>query len=308
MHPSPLGRRLPYVGRFAPTPSGPLHLGSLVTAMASWLDARAVEGVWLVRIEDLDTPRNVPGADQEIIATLATFGMVADKPVTWQSQSLPDYWHALEKLEAQELVYRCTCTRREIAESPLLTGGIAIYPGTCRTRSKAPESQARGAWRVKVADQEICFEDRYRGQMCQHLGRAVGDFVLRRADGTVTYQLAVVVDDAKHGITHVVRGADLIDSTPRQVYLQSKLALPPVRYWHVPVVQNQQGEKLSKQTGASALNRSSPLLELRHAAQHLGLGVIDENSVDRFWQQALLRFREQQAERLAARNQLAGEI
>jgi glutamyl-Q tRNA(Asp) synthetase len=307
VHPSPLSRRLPYVGRFAPTPSGPLHLGSLVTAMASWLDARAVEGVWLVRIEDLDTPRNVPGADQDIIATLAAFGMVADKPVTWQSQSLPDYWHALEKLEANNLVYRCTCTRREIAESPLAAGGIAVYPGTCRTKSAAPASQARGAWRLKVDDEEICFHDRYQGQICQHLARAVGDFVLRRSDGTVTYQLAVVVDDAKQGITHVVRGADLIDSTPRQLYLQTKLALPALRYWHVPVVQNQQGEKLSKQTGAGALNRSSPLPELRHAALHLGLGAIDETSVGRFWRQALLRFREQQAERVALRAQFAGE-
>ena len=296
-----------YVGRFAPTPSGPLHLGSLVTAMASWLDARAVDGVWLVRIEDLDTPRNVPGADQDIIATLAAFGMVADKPVTWQSQSLPDYWHALEKLEAKQLVYRCTCTRREIAESPLAAGGIAVYPGTCRSRAMAPAGQGRGAWRVKVEDQEICFTDRYQGRICQHLARAVGDFVLRRADGTVTYQLAVVVDDAKQGITHVVRGADLIDSTPRQVYLQTELALPSIRYWHVPVVQNQQGEKLSKQSGATALNRSSPLHELRHAALHLGLGAMDETSVDRFWRQALLRFREQQAERVAARAQFAGE-
>ncbi len=306
MHPSPLGRRLSYVGRFAPTPSGPLHLGSLVTAMASWLDARAVDGLWLVRIEDLDTPRNLPGADQDIISTLATFGMVSDKPVTWQSQSLPDYWHALERLEAEGLVYRCTCTRREIAESPLAAGGIAIYPGTCRSRSKAPAGEARGAWRLKVDDDEICFTDRYQGPICQHLARAVGDFVLRRADGTVTYQLAVVVDDAKQGITHVVRGADLIDSTPRQVYLQSKLSLPPVRYWHVPVVQNQQGEKLSKQTGAMALDRSAPLAELRHAALHLGLGAIDEQSVDRFWRQALLRFREQQAERVGSRVQFAG--
>jgi glutamyl-Q tRNA(Asp) synthetase len=275
--------------------------------MASWLDARAVDGVWLLRIEDLDTPRNVPGAGQDIIATLATFGMVADKPATWQSQSLPDYWHALEQLDHNGLVYRCTCTRREIAESPLAAGGIAVYPGTCRSRSTVAAGEARGAWRLKVEDEEICFTDRYQGSICQHLARAVGDFVLRRADGTVTYQLAVVVDDAKHGITHVVRGADLIDSTPRQVYLQSKLALPPVRYWHVPVVQNQQGEKLSKQTGASALNRSSPLPELRHAARHLGLGAIEETSVERFWRQALLRFREQQAERVAQRVQFAGE-
>jgi glutamyl-Q tRNA(Asp) synthetase len=265
--------------------------------MASWLDARIVDGSWLIRIEDLDSPRNVPGADQDILKILAEYGMVSDKPVTWQSQSLPDYWRALERLEVAHLVYRCTCTRREIAESQTTRSGIAVYPGTCRERQSL--SDDRGAWRIKVASKTICFQDRARGEVCQHLSEEIGDFVLRRADGIVSYQLAVVVDDAKAGVTHVVRGADLLDSTPRQIYLQDCLGLPQPRYWHVPVVENDLGEKLSKQTGATALPESPDgiLASLSVAARHLGLGTITETSRERFWRQALLRFRDQQAER-----------
>jgi glutamyl-Q tRNA(Asp) synthetase len=263
-----------YRGRFAPSPTGPLHFGSLVSALASWLDARAHEGAWLVRIEDIDGPRTVPGAADDILATLARFGMQADEALVWQSRRTARYEEALEQLKSTGLVYPCGCTRKEIADSLLhahARNTTLAYPGTCRAglNGKPPR-----AWRLRVPDGDaavIIFDDRWQGEQTQNLATEVGDFVLKRADDQWAYQLAVVVDDADAGITHIVRGADLMDSTARQIYLQRCLGVTTPRYLHVPVVTNELGEKLSKQNGATALDIDKPLEALSAAARHLGL-------------------------------------
>lgn len=272
--------RGPYRGRFAPSPTGPLHIGSLVTALASWLDARVHGGTWLIRIEDIDFQRNVPGADRDILASLETLGLVPDEAPQWQSAHLPRFEAALAQLQAIDRLYPCGCTRREIADSITtvdaqgrLRHQTLIYPGTCRNGLMGRPPRA---WRVRLPEADaatVCFDDRWQGTQCQNLAEAVGDFVLKRADGMWAYQIAVVVDDAAQGITDVVRGADLLDSTPRQIYLQRLLGLPALRYLHVPVVVNAAGEKLSKQTGARAINRSQPLAALTEAARHLGLEI-----------------------------------
>jgi glutamyl-Q tRNA(Asp) synthetase len=240
-----------YAGRFAPSPTGPLHFGSLVAALASWLDARAAGGRWLVRMEDLDAPRTQPGAAAEILATLQALGLDGDAPVVFQSERLFLYEQALGDLKSH--TYWCGCTRREIADSTLglAADGAQIYPGTCRN-GLAPGKAPR-ALRLRVRDETISFTDRVQGLVTQNLAREVGDFVLHRADGQFAYQLAVVVDDGAQGIIDVVRGADLLDSTARQIYLQRLLGLPTPRYLHVPVAVNAAGEKLSKQTGATAI-------------------------------------------------------
>jgi glutamyl-Q tRNA(Asp) synthetase len=284
-----------YIGRFAPSPTGPLHRGSLVAAMASYLDARAHNGRWLVRIEDIDEPRCPPGTAEEILTTLASFGMQADSEVVWQSRRKQLYEAAFARLSSW--VYPCGCTRREIADSRIgiASDGAAVYPGTCR-HCLAPGKTAR-AFRVRVPDAGdpdgvIHFQDRWMGSVTQQLATAVGDFVLKRADGFWAYQLAVVADDADQGITHVVRGADLLDSTPRQIYLQRLLGVPTPAYLHVPVVTNQAGEKLSKQTGAMALDTNAPLVELSRAARFLGLDItIEPETVEAFWQHAIVAWR-----------------
>lgn len=275
-----------YVGRFAPSPTGPLHRGSLAAALASYLDARVHRGRWLVRIEDIDEARSVPGTAETILRCLQALGMQWDGDVVWQSRRKPLYEAAFDRLAAQ--VYPCGCTRREIADSRIGVAGdgAAVYPGTCRA-GLAPGRTAR-AFRLRVPDDAcITFEDRWSGKQTQCLAAEVGDFVLKRADGFWAYQLAVVVDDAQQGVTDVVRGADLLDSTPRQIHLQRLLDLPTPRYLHVPVVVNAVGEKLSKQTGAQPLDLERPLEELRAAAQFLGLDVADAQSPDRFWERAL---------------------
>jgi glutamyl-Q tRNA(Asp) synthetase len=243
-----------YVGRFAPSPSGPLHFGSLAAAAASWLDARAARGRWLLRIEDLDAPRAQPGAADDILRGLERFGFTWDGPVLYQSLRGARYEAALEKLQAS--TYWCGCTRREVADSALglAADGAQIYPRTCR--SGLPAGRAARALRLDVGQHTVSFVDRVQGPREQDLAREVGDFVLYRADGQVAYQLAVVVDDAEQGVTDVVRGADLIDSTGRQIHLQRLLGYPQPRYLHVPVAVNASGEKLSKQTGAPALHPS----------------------------------------------------
>ncbi|MFM0732294.1 tRNA glutamyl-Q(34) synthetase GluQRS [Paraburkholderia sediminicola] len=263
-----------YRGRFAPSPTGPLHFGSLVSALASWLDARAHGGAWLVRIEDIDGPRTVPGAAEEIRSTLERFGMHADEPPLWQSHRIARYQEALEQLKAAGLVYPCGCTRKEIADSLLYAHArntTLAYPGTCRNGLHGKPARA---WRLRVPDGDaavITFEDRWQGKQTQNLATEVGDFVLRRADDQWAYQLAVVIDDADADITHIVRGADLMDSTARQIYLQRCLGVPTPAYLHVPVVTNDQGEKLSKQNGATALDNDKPLEALNAAARHLEL-------------------------------------
>lgn len=265
-----------YRGRFAPSPTGPLHFGSLVSALASWLDARAHGGTWLVRIEDIDGPRTVPGAAQHILDTLQRFGLRADEPPLWQSTRTGRYAQALDQLMAAGFVYPCGCTRKEIADSLLhahARNTTLAYPGTCRNGLHGKPARA---WRLRVPDGAaavVTFEDRWQGEQTQNLATEVGDFVLRRADDQWAYQLAVVVDDADSGITHIVRGADLMDSTARQIYLQRCLGVPTPRYLHVPVVTNEHGEKLSKQTGATALNCDEPLQALNAAARHLGLNL-----------------------------------
>jgi glutamyl-Q tRNA(Asp) synthetase len=243
-----------YTGRFAPSPTGPLHFGSFLAALASWLDARAARGRWLVRIEDLDGPRERPGAADEILRTLVRFGMEWDGEVLFQSRRAAIYQKALKKLEAS--TYWCGCSRREIADSSLrlAADGAQVYPGTCRA-GLAPGKERR-ALRVRTDGETISFVDRVQGTVEQVLELDVGDFVLLRADGQFAYQLAVVVDDALQEVTNVVRGADLIDSTPRQIRLQRLLGLPTPRYLHLPVALDAGGEKLSKSAGAGALEDS----------------------------------------------------
>lgn len=282
---------MPYIGRFAPSPTGPLHAGSLLTALASYLDARAHQGQWLIRIEDLDEARTVPGAATNIIDTLRDFGMQSDADILWQSARKSRYEQAFARLG--ERVYPCGCSRKEIADSQISVApdGAVIYPGTCR-EGLAPGRLPR-AWRVRMpepgAPQDlITIHDRWQGRLSESLSSTVGDLVLRRADGFWAYQLAVVVDDAEQGVTDVVRGADLLVSTARQVYLQRLLDYPIPRYLHVPVVTNAAGEKLSKQTGASALDRSQPVETLTNAARLLGLDVRPANdSLQAFWEAAV---------------------
>ena len=270
-----------YRGRFAPSPTGPLHLGSLVTALASWLDARAHGGDWLVRIEDIDYPRCVKGADFDILQTLERLGLRPDEAPEWQSRRESLYADALRRLDTSGQLYPCGCSRKEIADSLVHVRErhqTLGYPGTCRNglHGKLPR-----AWRVRVPDgpaATVCFDDRWQGHQCQDLETELGDFVLRRADGLWAYQLAVVVDDAAQGITHIVRGSDLLDSTPRQIHLQHLLGLPTPSYLHVPVVVNAEGEKLSKQSGAQAIDTAAPLAALRMAGAHLGI-VNDETDV-----------------------------
>ena len=280
-----------YTGRFAPSPTGPLHAGSLVAALASYLDARVHQGRWLIRIEDIDEARTVAGAAQDIIDTLRDFGMTSDGEILWQSARKARYAQAFERLGAW--VYPCGCSRKEIADSRISVApdGAAIYPGTCR-HGLAPGRTPR-AWRLRVPEPGtpedlIEIADRWQGTIRESLSATVGDFVLRRADGFWAYQLAVVVDDAEQGITDVVRGADLLESTARQVYLQRRLQWPTPRYLHVPVVTNDAGEKLSKQTGAAALDRSQPVKALLNASETLGLRISPATvTLQAFWEAAV---------------------
>ena len=257
----------PYVGRFAPSPTGPLHFGSLVAALAGWLDARAQGGEWRLRIEDDDAPRTVPGAAEAIARALEALGLHWDGEVSWQGKRLDRYEAALERLRELGLVYRCRCSRKEVADSGLRGIEGAIYPGTCRTLGLGRE--VAGADRFLAAG-SVRFEDRVQGPVDQDVARQVGDFILKRRDGLHAYQLAVVVDDAEEGVTDVVRGADLLQSTPRQILLQRALGLPTPRYFHVPVATNARGEKLSKQTRAVAVDAARPETALREALEFLG--------------------------------------
>jgi glutamyl-Q tRNA(Asp) synthetase len=259
-----------YVGRFAPSPTGPLHFGSLVAAGASWLDARAAGGRWHLRIEDVDTPRTVPGAEDEILRALDDLGLAWDGPVVRQRERTTLYEEALRRLQDHGLVYRCRCSRREIADSGLHGIDGIVYPGTCRG-ARVP-ADVPAAVRFIVPDGTIAFDDRVQGRVIQRLAAEVGDFVVRRRDGLFAYQLAVAVDDAELGVTDVVRGADLLDSTPRQIALQHALGVPTPRYLHVPVAARG-GEKLSKQTLAPAIDPADGPVALRAALAFLGQAV-----------------------------------
>ena len=270
-----------YRGRFAPSPTGPLHAGSLVAALASWLDARAHGGQWLVRIEDLDQPRCVAGTDQRILQQLAACSLHPDTTPQWQSRRHAHYQQALAQLQAQHAVYPCACSRRELAQTAAANGDARsahvrhaelVYPGTCRDGLRG---RAARAWRFRTEKDLLTrWHDRRLGPQQQDVGREVGDFVVLRADGIFAYQLGVVVDDALQGVTHVVRGADLCDNTARQLLLQQALGYPTPRYLHTPLVHGANGEKLSKQNGARPLDTTSPQAawqELQRAAATLGL-------------------------------------
>jgi glutamyl-Q tRNA(Asp) synthetase len=262
----------PYRGRFAPSPTGPLHFGSLVAAIGSYLRARAAGGQWLVRMEDIDPPREMPGAADAILASLEAFGLDWYGPVMFQSSRLGAYETALEHLLSGARAYPCSCSRREIATAAgSRTGGGTghIYPGTCRSGVLRPG--ARTAIRLLASAASIEFVDRIQGRFGQRLDREVGDFVLRRRDGLAAYQLAVVVDDAEQGITEVVRGCDLLDNTPRQIYLQQVLGLPTPDYAHLPIAVNERGEKLSKQTGAVPLDPKLSRQTVFAALRFLGM-------------------------------------
>jgi glutamyl-Q tRNA(Asp) synthetase len=264
-----------YRGRFAPSPTGPLHFGSLVAAVGSYLEARSRGGDWLVRMEDLDRPREVAGAADEILRALEALGFEWDEPVLYQSRRDFAYGEALSKLKRAGTVFPCACTRKDIADSVSAFGSGAkgethelVYPGTCR--EGLPPGREGRAIRVRVEDVVIGFDDALQGRVERNLARACGDFVMRRADGVYAYQLAVVVDDAEQEVTDVVRGADLLDSTPRQIHLQRLLGVPTPNYMHLPVAVNAEGEKLSKQTLAAAIDPAKGAQALADALAFLG--------------------------------------
>lgn len=263
-----------YRGRFAPSPTGPLHAGSLVAALASWLDARAHAGAWLVRIEDVDAPRCVPGAAETILAQLAACGLLPDESPVWQSRRGHLYQQALDRLVSEGSAYPCACSRKDI-EAALAAQGRPhqrhaelVYPGTCRHGLAGRPARA---WRFRTPGGMVAWRDRRLGAQQQDVAQEVGDFILQRADGLWAYQLAVVVDDAQQGITQVVRGEDLADNTARQILLQRALRLPTPGYLHTPLVLGANGEKLSKQNGAQALDTGDPLHVLNAAARVLSL-------------------------------------
>ncbi|WP_455208975.1 tRNA glutamyl-Q(34) synthetase GluQRS [Kaarinaea lacus] len=262
-------RRQPcrYRGRFAPSPTGPLHFGSLVAAMASYLEAKANQGSWLLRVEDLDPPREIPGSVDAIVRTLEIHGLYWDETIMFQSQRHEAYQATIDALRQRGLVYQCSCSRKEIMEQQD-GSGFAIYPGTCRGLPHKLSSQY--AVRVMTESQEVGFHDRIMGYFGHNIGTDVGDFVLRRADGWFAYQLAVVIDDAEQGITDVVRGSDLLDNTPRQIFLQQLFGLPQPGYAHVPVAANPNGEKLSKQTFAQPVDDTTPATNLFNILKFLG--------------------------------------
>ncbi len=277
-----------YRGRFAPSPTGPLHFGSLVAAVASYLQAKNKGGEWQVRMEDLDTPRNVPGAADEILNALETFGFEWDGEVIYQSHRGDIYRATLNQLAAQGATFPCACSRKEIADSSLLGIEGPIYPGICRNGLAAARN-AR-AIRVRVGDTKIEFTDLIQQSIAQNLATEIGDFVLRRADGIVAYQLAVVVDDAAQGITEIIRGADLLASTPRQIFLQRLLGFTSPCYGHLPVATNRAGEKLSKQTLAQAIDVNDSTALLFDALTFLGqapLAELRRSSQKTLWDWAL---------------------
>ena len=274
-----------YIGRFAPSPTGPLHFGSLVAALGSYLQARAHGGQWHVRMEDVDTPRCSPVMADDILRTLAAFGFEWTGAVMYQSQRLAAYRTALQQLQDAGWVYACGCSRLEIADSGVHGIDGLVYPGSCRDgliQGHLPRAQ-----RVRTDDLPLCFDDALQGRVCQRLASEVGDFVLNRADGLFAYQLAVVVDDAALGITEVVRGADLLASTPRQIYLQRLLGLPTPTYLHLPVALNADGQKLSKQTQARALKVDAALPLLCQAMAFLNQPVREDiATLAEFWRWA----------------------
>lgn len=274
-----------YVGRFAPSPTGPLHFGSLLAAVASYLDARKANGHWLLRIEDIDPPREQPGADRLIVEALERYGFEWDGPVSYQSEFNEQHHEAVERLLEEELAYACACSRRDLADEPRGPLGI-IYPGTCR----AGRVQSDVAIRLRTNNDPIEFHDRLQGAQGQRLESESGDFVILRRDGLIAYHLAVVVDDAHQGITDIVRGVDLLASTPRQMYLQRMLDLKSPRYAHIPVVEHPDGSKLSKLTGAPPIPLDRAPATLQTALTALGQqppGTLRNEQIAFIWDWAI---------------------
>lgn len=266
-----------YIGRFAPSPTGPLHFGSLLTAVASYCDAKANHGKWLVRIEDTDIPRIYPNSETHILSCIDAFEFEPDAEIIFQKDRLTIYEQVLDQLKQQHAIYACQCTRK-------MLGSNHIYAGTCRDLNL---DFAEQAIRLKVDDLLICFEDRLQGRQCSNLKDDLGDFVLKRRDGIISYQLAVVVDDYLQGITHVVRGADLLDNTARQIWLGSILNYPSLSYMHLPLAMNDQGQKLSKQNLAQALDVSKASELLQQAILALGQPNVELNQPRIMLQQAV---------------------
>ncbi|MEN4984133.1 tRNA glutamyl-Q(34) synthetase GluQRS [Acinetobacter modestus] len=269
--------RCSYVGRFAPSPTGPLHFGSLITAVASYCDAKANQGKWLVRIEDTDIPRIFPNSETHILSCIDAFQFEPDAEIIFQKDRFEIYEQVLEQLKQSDAIYACQCTRK-------ILGSNHIYAGTCRDLNLEFADQAI---RLKVTDQQICFQDRLQGQLCSNLKYDLGDFVLKRRDGIISYQLAVVVDDYLQGITHVVRGADLLDNTVRQIWLGSLLNYPSLNYMHLPLAMNDQGQKLSKQNLAQALDINQAPELLLQAILALGQSAIELDQPRIMLQQAV---------------------
>ena len=269
-----------YVGRFAPSPTGPLHFGSLITAVASYCEAKAHQGRWLVRIEDTDIPRIYPDSESHILQCIEAFGFQPDAEIIFQKDRLALYEDVIQQLHQLNLVYACQCTRK-------ILGSNHIYAGTCRELALPFEQQAI---RVKVEDVEICFDDALQGHHCSHLAQELGDFVLKRRDGIINYQLAVVVDDYLQGITHVVRGADLLDNTERQIYLGQLLGYPALSYMHLPLAMNDQGQKLSKQNMAHALDLSQAPTLLAQALHALNQPAVEFGQPEHMLQQAITQW------------------
>ena len=267
-----------YIGRFAPSPTGLLHIGSLLTALASYADARANRGKWLVRMEDLDPPREMPGAAAHILHTLEAFGFEWDGEVVWQSRRHSLYRDALGRLKEKGLLYPCYCSRKDWQAAAAQGADGFVYNGRCRRPEDRPHTDKPPAWRIRVNDETIGFDDGIVGHYAQNLARDIGDFVLLRADGFWAYQLAVVADDADQGITHIIRGQDLLVSTPRQIYLQRCLGFATPHYAHLPLLVNKHGQKWSKQTLAPALDENNKEQLLRQVLEYLNLPPAPEVS------------------------------
>lgn len=280
-----IGEPVRYVGRFAPSPTGPLHFGSLVAAVASYLQARVNDGLWLLRIEDIDPPREQPGASKEIIDALERYGFEWDGDVIFQSENSEAHEAALASLIDRNLAYRCQCSRRDLAEAARGALGV-IYPGTCRNGCDSDDA----AIRLLTNDLEIAFDDLLQGRITQHLESESGDFIIRRRDGLIAYHLAVVVDDKIQGVTEIVRGIDLMDSTPRQIWLQQLLGYPTPTYAHIPVITHADGDKLSKLTGAPGLSMhdvEKTLIEALNALHQQPPADLAQSTPEEIWSWAV---------------------
>lgn len=270
----------PYIGRFAPSPTGPLHFGSLITAVASYCEAKRHQGKWLVRIEDTDIPRIYPNSEQHILACLDAFSLHSDSRIIYQKDRLQIYEDVLQHLKQRQAIYACQCTRKQLA-------GASVYANTCRHLNLAFEQQAI---RLKVEDKILCFDDALQGRQCSNLWHDLGDFVLKRRDGIISYQLAVVVDDYLQGITHVVRGADLLDNTARQIWLGQVLGYPKLNYCHLPLAMNATGQKLSKQNLAQALDITQAPKLLQQALHALHQPEVTLDTTERMMAQAVAQW------------------